>query len=600
MTINEAYRQLKHFEKMGMDISEVSEILRINYDLQFAFDYIEETGKERSEMKAHGKCADYNTKGTGFSLRSMSAYRSGHLKLVFNPFDVRGYKEFFWILHPWKDEFNCIRNAAAGIQKLARRFELQGSILSLREFDSPFSMSRDCSMEIIGVMNDVIEADDFVVGLARYSEINHLTTCYLLNGAENLKMHYELIGGSVARLFMSIGAEFLTSSYGTTEQKNHVLSTFIILAHSSSNLSLTKEELKDLYKLAKTRPSDEEMATKLAESAQFSLEKDSVKGLRNLRTIQQPHEAELTMRLAQSMAPELLENLIEKIIALMNNLYYLKNMVEKIIRPEDAYMELIECYEQSESYSKDLNDFILSPAGMYYRKKVKELKEDEIDEYYFSKFAKYVVTENVLYQPCGELRFISDGKWTRLMDILDNLPVEENNFRMCLVYLSYQLHFFNKHFIEPTFNSTDVFQPKRKFEDATNNDTPNTLPINNYFPNNNAFVRNAVKEVVKEYYQGEAGNLALIETVLHFHDGLLSKRNHHKDFVKILKEWGALPNDLDEALTANAMSAKMSQLKQKQEGTDFKHYNEWSENLDERKKCIDIKNKLSQLLRYVG
>ena len=57
-------------------------------------------------MKAQGNCADYNTKGTGFSLRSMSAYRSGHLKLVFKPFDVRGYKEFFWMLHPWKDELS--------------------------------------------------------------------------------------------------------------------------------------------------------------------------------------------------------------------------------------------------------------------------------------------------------------------------------------------------------------------------------------------------------------------------------------------------------------------------------------------------------------
>ena len=600
MTINEAYRRLKHFEKMGMDISEVSEVLRTNYDLQFAFDYIEETGKEKSEMKAQGKCVDYNTKGTGFSLRSMSAYRSGHLKLVFNPFDVRGYKEFFWMLHPWKDEFNCIRNAAAGIQKLARRFELQGSILSLREFNSPFSLSRDCSMEIMGVMNDVIEADDFVVGLACYSEINHLTTCYLLNGADNLKMHYELIVGSVARLFMSIGAEFLTSSYGTTEQKNHVISTFIILAHSSSNLSLTKEELKNLYKLAKTRPSDEEMATKLAESAQFSLKKDYADGLREVRTIKQPREAELTMRLAQSMAPELLENLIEKIIALMNNLFYLKNMAEKRIRPDDAYMELIECYEQSESYSKDLNDFILSPAAMYYRKKVKELKDDDIDEYYFSKFAKRVVTENEFYHQCGELRFVSDGKWTRLMDILDNLPVEDNNFRICLTYLSYQLQYFNKHYIEPTFDSTGVVQPKRNFEDAINNDTPSTLPIKEYFPNNSAFVRNAVMNVVKEYYQGEAGNLALIEIVLHFHDGLLSKRNHHKTFVKILKEWGALPNDLDEVLTANAMSAKMRQLKQKQKETEFKHFSEWSEDLDERKKCIDIENKLSQLLRYVG
>lgn len=600
MTINEAYRQLKHFEEMGMDISDVSEILRTNYDLQFAFDYIEETGKEKSEMKAQGMCADYNTKGTGFSLRSMSAYRSRHLKLVFNPFDVRGYKEFFWLLHPWKDEFNCIRNAAAGIQKLARRFEIQENILSLREYESPFSLSRDCFMEIMGVMNDVIEADDFIVGLACYSEINHLTTCYLLNGAESLKKHYEMIGGSAVLLFKSIGAEFLTSSYGTAEQKNHVLGTFRSIAHSSSNLSLSKEELADLCKLARTRPTDKEMAKKLADSAQFSLEKEYANGFLEVRTIKQPREAELTMRLAQSMAPELLENLIEKIIALMNNLSYLKDLAEKGIRPDDAYMELIECYEQSESYSKDLNDFILSPAAMYYQKKVKELKEEEIDEYYFSKFAKLVNTENEFYQLCGELRFISDGKWTRLIDILDNLPIEDNKFRMCLIYLSYKLQFLNKHFIEPTFDSTDVVKPKRKFEDVTNNDTPNKLPIKDYFPNNSAFVRKAVKDVVKEYYQGEAGNLALIEIVLHFHNGLLSKRNHHKAFIKILKEWGALPNDLDEVLTANAMSAKMRQLKQKQKETEFKHFSEWSEDLDERKKCIDIENRLSQLLRYVG
>lgn len=459
MTINEAYRQLKHFEKMGIGISEVSEILRTNYDLQFAFDYNEDTSKEKSEMKTQGRCADYNTKGTGFSLRSMSAYRSGHLKLVFNPFDVRGYKEFFWILHPWKDEFNCIRNASAGIQKLARRFELQESILSLREFESPFSLSRSCFMEIMGVMNDVIEADDFVAGLAIYSEINHLTTCYLLNGAENLKKHYELIGGSVALLFRSMGAEFLTSSYGTTEQKNHVLGTFRTIAHSSSNLSLSKEELVDLCKLVKARPSDKEMATKLAESAQFSLKKEYLNGLRDVRKIKEPREAELTMRFAQSMVPELLENLIEKILVLMNNLSYLKDLAEKRKRPVDAYQELIECYEMSESYTNDLKDFIQRPAARFYRKDVKELKDEEIEDYFFSRFAKHVVTENEFYYRCGELLFIADGKWPQLMEIIENLPADEESFRMCLIHLSYKLR-WEREFGEPLIDNRDNNQPK--------------------------------------------------------------------------------------------------------------------------------------------
>ena len=460
MTINEAYKQLKQFEKMGLNIVEASESLRTNYDLQYAFDYKEDTSNIKSEMKAHGRCADYNTKGTGFSLRSMSAYRSGHLKLIFNPFDVKGYKEFFWLLHPWDDEFKCISNAAAGIQKLARRLELQESILSLREYESPFSLSRDCFMEIMGVINDVIEADDFIVGLARYSEINHLTTCYLLNGVEKLKKHHELIAGSAALLFRSMGSEFLTSSYGTSEQINHVLGAFRTLAHSSYKLSLSKEELTDLCNLAKKRPSDKDMATKLAESAHFSIGTEYVNGLRDLRSIKQPREAELTMRLAQSMAPELLENLIEKVVALMNNLSYLKDLAEKRIRPDDAYMELIECYEMSESYTKDVKEFIQIPAAIYYHKDVKELKDEEIDEFFFHRFTKHVVTENELYHQCGELIFIADGKWLRLMDILKNLPTEENSFRMCLTYLSYKLRWIKK-FAEPIVGNRNITQSEQ-------------------------------------------------------------------------------------------------------------------------------------------
>lgn len=458
MTINEAYKQLKQFEKIGLNILEES--LRTNYDLQYAFDYIDDTSDIKLEMKAHGRCADYNTKGTGFSLRSMSAYRSGHLKLIFNPFDVKGYKEFFWMLHPWKDEFNCIRNAAAGIQKLARRLELQESILSLREYESPFSLSRDCFMEIMGVMNDVIEADDFIVGLARYSEINHLTTCYLLNGVENLKKHHELIAGSAALLFRSMGAEFLISSYGTSEQINHVLGTFRTLAHSSYKLSLSKEELADLCNYVKKRPSDKDLATKLTESAQFSIGKEYANGLRDLRTIKHPREAELTMRLAQSMSPELLENLIEKIATLINNLSYLKDLAGNNIRPDDAYMELIACYEMSESYTKDVKDFIQIPAAMYYHKDMKELREEEIDEYFFYRYSKHVSTENELYHQCGELLFIADGGWAQLMEILENLPAKEDSFRKCLAYSSYNMRWI-RNFAEPIIGNGNIIQPEK-------------------------------------------------------------------------------------------------------------------------------------------
>lgn len=380
--------------------------------------------------------------------------------------------------HPWEDEFNCIRNAAVGIQKLARRFELQNDILSLREFESPFSLSRDCFMEIMGVMNDVCEADDFIVGLANYSKINHLTNCYLKNGSNNLKKHYEMIAGSAAMLFSSMGAEFLTSTYGMREQRNHVLSTYRILAHSSSNLSLTRDEVDEISKLAKKRPSDKEMAKRLAESAKFHSEKEYINGFRDMRVIKQPREAELTMRLAQSMAPELLMNLIERIIALMNNLSYLKDLANKGIHPFDAYLELIECYEISESYAEDFADFIQKPAALYYHKDVKELKEEELDNFFANKFSKHVVCENELYKQCGELSFIADGKWGRLMEILEQLPKQEDNFRICLTYLSYQQQWIKRHFLEPLMVPKDVVyqqqnektgdRPIKKFQEFIN------------------------------------------------------------------------------------------------------------------------------------
>lgn len=438
MTIYEAYKQLKDFVQKGMNIVEAKDLFRSNYDLQFAYDFIEDTSDNRTELKAKKKCVDYNRKRTGFSLRSMSAYRSGLLKLEFNPFDNKGfgYKEFYWLTHAWEDYFHFVENAASSILNLASRFSLQNEILSLNDCESPFNLSKDCYMEIMGVMNDVCKADDFLMGLYNYSKVNHLTKCYLKNGADNLKKHYETIAKSFSFLLNSIGAEILPSTNGATVQWNQNITALNSLSHSSSMVSFSKEELDELYRYTKHRPTDEKMKQTVVESLQQPLsEKKNSNEVMDVRDIKQPRQAELTMRLGQSMAPELLKNLIDKITALVNNLFYLKRLAESDSSLEDAYTELIECYERSISYADDMENFIKGPAAMCCHKEVKELKESEIDNFAYTIFEKNVKRDNELL---GELQYISDETWPYLMDILDKLPAKDTEFRMCLILLSYQ------------------------------------------------------------------------------------------------------------------------------------------------------------------
>ena len=105
------------------------------------------------------------------------------------------------------------------------------------------------------------------------------------------------------------------------------------------------------------------------------------------------------------------------------------------------------------------------------------------------------------------------------------------------------------------------------------------------------YEKESIMMVVKKFFLGKPSNLALIETVL-FDHGLLKTRDNHTPLVKILKDWGALHEDLDVKNTANGMSQKIRKLP---EDT----YKEWSENYKrDRTKCIKIEDNLQVLNRY--
>ena len=446
MTIIEAQKELIRLQD-ERNKDEFDEILSKNLDLQYAFDFINDTSKEKTEMKSQGLCADYNPTCTGFSLRSMSAYRSQLLNLKFNPFDLHENHEWYWLLHPWEDEFNCFRNLAASLQRLARRFQLQDGILSLSEYDSLFSLSKDCYMAILGVMDEVTEADDFLVGLFRYSELNHLTMCYLLNGYNNLKQHYELIAGGVALLYQSLGAEFVTSSFGGSEQHNHNSVPYRVVALSSSQLKLGDEECSALIDRVKNRPDIKTMSNDITNSLDGLVRMLPPTDFCDIRSSKMPREAELFMRLGESFAPELLRALLVKLKALVKNLFLLKSEAEAYQnRPHvyvDAFMELKECYERSESYKEDLLDFLFTPAMLDIQRLGKEQEQAEIDDFFLKKYKRRIVLENEVYKKCGELLQIDDGHWPQLMEVINNIDSVEGQFRMYMVYMSYDFHLLN-------------------------------------------------------------------------------------------------------------------------------------------------------------
>lgn len=121
----------------------------------------------------------------------------------------------------------------------------------------------------------------------------------------------------------------------------------------------------------------------------------------------------------------------------------------------------------------------------------------------------------------------------------------------------------------------------------------NKLSTDNYFRHNNEYVRDLVRNIVQEFYLSEIVNLALIEIVFFTRD-IITKRNSHKRLVLVLKNWGALPQELDANSAANGMSQKFHDLKD--EPFD---YSTWSEaHLNDRLKCIKIENKLQQLMSF--
>lgn len=443
MTYNEARQKIVQLQE-EMSYEELCNgPLKDVLDLQYAWDYhfgiTDNKGNRLRDM-----VPEYNSDTTGFSVRSMSAYRSGRLQLEFNPFDLRENHEWKLLLHPWEDKYFCIRNLTVGIQKLARRFKLQDSLLSLRDIDSPFSLAKDCYMEIIGLTDALIEADDFIVGLYKYSQVNHLTMCYLLNGADELKQHFELVFGSFRLLCESFGAEFVQSTLEWTEQRNHNLTAFRTIAHSSSLLGLKDDEIAAITDRAKSRPEERNLANSVSDALNCTLTESSLSnGFDSVRNCNGPREAELVMRLAQAMAPELLMNLLSRIHAFCNNLNLLKEVAEKLQetpeRYDDAFCELIDCYKNSESYQADYRNFILEPAAHAYRKEVKELEQAEIDKFFVTRYKKHIITENEVYAQCGQLMQIHGGSWTEVLEVIGDIGRQEEQFRMYMLFMAYDM-----------------------------------------------------------------------------------------------------------------------------------------------------------------
>ena len=115
--------------------------------------------------------------------------------------------------------------------------------------------------------------------------------------------------------------------------------------------------------------------------------------------------------------------------------------------------------------------------------------------------------------------------------------------------------------------------------------------VKKYFRFPSPYMEQLIKDVVKEFYLGDAVNLALIEIVLYDHSQL-QKRSNHTPFIKILKAWDALPKELDTKLAANCMSVKMGRL-------PSTLYKTWPESFrDDRQKCINIAKKLPNSMPY--
>ena len=108
----------------------------------------------------------------------------------------------------------------------------------------------------------------------------------------------------------------------------------------------------------------------------------------------------------------------------------------------------------------------------------------------------------------------------------------------------------------------------------------------------NNYVREQVEAIVNDFYLGQAVNLAMIEIAL-FDHGQLQKRNEHTAFVRALRDWGILPEDIDIAKTARGMASKL------RKPFPTEGYKKWKKYyVNERNLCTNIGNRLPESMKY--
>ena len=110
----------------------------------------------------------------------------------------------------------------------------------------------------------------------------------------------------------------------------------------------------------------------------------------------------------------------------------------------------------------------------------------------------------------------------------------------------------------------------------------------------NDYVKQKLKTIVSNHYQGIAANLALIEVTLFDHN-LLNKRNAHTALLKALMAWDVIGQLSDEELkkTTNGMANKLGFL-------PSVGYMEWNDKsyVNDKKTCMDIGKDLGATMPY--
>ena len=110
----------------------------------------------------------------------------------------------------------------------------------------------------------------------------------------------------------------------------------------------------------------------------------------------------------------------------------------------------------------------------------------------------------------------------------------------------------------------------------------------------NDYVKQKLRIIVSNYYQGIAANLALIEVTLFDHN-LLNKRNAHTALLKALMAWDMIDQLSDEELkkTTNGMANKLGFL-------PSAGYMEWNDKsyVNDKKTCMDIGKDLGSTMPY--